>query len=209
MLDDSSVIVPHGQDWFSREIGSESEILCLGLPRFRLWAICKLQVARSSGYKWLLLRWQKEIFWQLVLVGLWNFVLEVEYRVNWRGIRLHQSNQTNYVNVADFLLAASRGLVQWQWPRTKQPPGTLVGDKNTTFGPVQDAINLFRYIYIVVYGIYICIMIYSGIRHIYLYHEYVYIYIGIYIPDIYTSTYISDMYIYLIYIYIGYIYILV
>ena len=32
------------------------------------------------------------------------------------------------------------------------PPGTLVGDKNTTFGPVQDAINLFWYTYI--YGIY-------------------------------------------------------
>ena len=48
----------------------------------------------------------------------------------------------------------------------RAPPGTLVGDKNTTFGPVQDAINLFRYIYIVVYGIYICIM-YINIWYIY------------------------------------------
>ena len=30
-------------------------------------------------------------------------------------------------------------------PNLVPPPGTLVGDKNTTFGPVQDAINLFRY----------------------------------------------------------------
>ena len=31
------------------------------------------------------------------------------------------------------------------------PPGTLVGDKNTTFVPVQDAINLFWYTEICIY----------------------------------------------------------
>ena len=50
-LNNSSIDAPYGQDWFSREIGSESEILCLGLPRFRLCgtSIWSLHAARRSG----------------------------------------------------------------------------------------------------------------------------------------------------------------
>ena len=63
------------------------------------------------------------------------------------------------------LIYYSGGVLPWT-AEIRAHPGTLVGDKNTTFGPVQDAINLFRYIYIVVYGIYICIM-YINIWYIY------------------------------------------
>ena len=48
-LNDSSIDAPYGQDWFSRQIGSECEILRLGLPRFRLCGIWSLHAARRSG----------------------------------------------------------------------------------------------------------------------------------------------------------------